>query len=500
MTPIDGDHGTVPDKTPVKTDTNGRVIPYSLPKAAPDSVLYKLDRWIDADTGNTIEYGLKLTKDITIKPVFVGSNPHTLTPVAVDHAAFDTTPIRTDGKGIVQDNLPTVTLDDYYRFERWIYVASGETVSIGDLLLEDVEIKPVISYYDGPFKVYFQTADYYTLSDAAPLTTAADNKVPMNQMPEVFPIVSHFFDGVWVNTDTNEVVNADTRLKSDITVKPQINCLFTEHNGAVTGFSDYAQDKDVESITIPNNIMGKTVTRIGESAFSDYLRVAVPNPKALEGKHVVIQEGIFTLEKSAFGGSNYSKPMNYESFQLPDGLKIIGKSAFGNCGKLTSITIPDTVTRIENIAFMNDANLSSVRLGGSVKFLGHQTFFRCTALRSISLPSSLRTIDKSCFESSSLESITVPDGCSVGDNAFIFCENLKTATLGEGTTSLNGTFQRCSNLKTVRLSSSIKSINANAFYYCPNLAYIYMKGSRNSVSGAPWSSSRTHPTVVWNSK
>lgn len=506
LTPIDGNHGTIPEKTPITTDKHG-IVPDNLPEVIPDSG-YGFEKWVDADSGEEIAPGDRLTKDVTIKPVFAVDNTHTLTPIDGEHCTVaDKTPIETDVNGVVQNHFPDVTHEEAYKVEKWIYVDSGEIVTPGDVLTKDVNIKPVLTVDNGPYTIYFQTANYYDLSDTTPLTTIEGRRIPMNQMPEVSPIVSHFFDGVWVNVDTNEVVDAETRLKSDITVKPQINCLFTERNGAVTGFSDYAQDKNVESITIPNNIMGRTVTRIGEHAFSAHnnyryengFTYSDPNPKALEIKHVVIQEGIFALDEGAFGSANIFEQMNLESIQLPDGLRTIGESVFYECTKLTSIKIPDSVTRIGDAAFWYNTSLSSVSLGRSVQFLGYRAFMHCTALRSISLPSSLRTIDGACFEGSGLESVNVPDGCSVGNSAFIFCDNLKYATLGEGTTSLRLTFQRCPNLRSVRLPRSITSINPNAFYYCPNLAYIYIKGSRNSVSGAPWSSSQTNPTVIWTS-
>lgn len=508
LTPVDGEHCTVPNKSAVKTNSY-RVVT-RLPSVVPDDG-YEFVCWTVG--GKELYVGDYIDKDKTIKPVcrLKGLGvAHTVSFADGEHGAvLDKTAMKTSKSGVFSGPFPAVSPEEGYAFVKWVNASTGAAVKTGDQILTDITVKPVFAERKRVCTVYFENANYYTLSSASPLTTGEDGRIPWARMPGVTPnFASHYFDGGWVNADTGETVDASTVLQSDITVKPAVNCLFTENSGAVSGFSDYAKDKDVSSIVIPNNIMGKTVTRIGDYAFcaqshmvyDDGTIHAVPNTKAKEVKHVVIQEGIFALGTEAFGSDNILEQMNLESISLPDGLKVIDDEAFYECRKLASITIPDTVTTIGDAAFWDNYNLSSVQLGSSVKSLGYRAFIRCTALRSISLPSSLRTIDKSCFESSGLESVAVPDGCSVGEDAFIFCENLKTATLGEGTTSLNGTFQRCSNLKTVRLSSSIKSINANAFYYCPNLAYIYMKGSRNSVSGAPWSSSRTHPTVVWNSK
>lgn len=419
-----------------------------------------------------------------------------MTPVDGDFGTVDDkTPIKTDAEDVVQDNFPSVTPKYGYLLEKWIDTETGNEVRPGDVLTKDITIMPTFVWDSTkPFLIEFQTASYYAISDTTPIKATMDNKVPMELMPEVSPIVSHYFDGSWVNVETGETVDENTVLTSSITVKPQIDCLFTAKNGAVTGFSDYAQDKDVSDITIPCNIMGQSVSKIASGAFAAYAKHD-PNLKSGEIKHVTMQKGFTAIGERSFGGY-VNASMGIESISLPDGLKTIGGSAFYTCN-ITSIEIPDTVTSIGDAAFWGNKNLKSVKFGSNLRSLGYRTFILCTSLRSVDLPASLREIGTGCFESSGLESITVPNGCTVGENAFIACKNLKTATLGEGTTYLYCTFQQCPNLKTVYLPRSVNSIDENAFYFCPNLAYIYIKGAKNRVSGAPWGSSKTNPTVIW---
>ena len=64
----------------------------------------------------------------------------------------------------------------------------------------------------------------------------------------------------------------------------------------------------------------------------------------------------------------------------------IGAGAFVNCGRLTSITIPDGVTSIDNWAFHRCSSLTSVSIPNSVTTIGDFAFANCFGLNSITLP------------------------------------------------------------------------------------------------------------------
>ena len=71
--------------------------------------------------------------------------------------------------------------------------------------------------------------------------------------------------------------------------------------------------------------------------------------------------------------------------------------AFENSGTLTSITIPDSVTKMYGYTFYECRNLQSVELSDSIELIGDMSFYNCTSLTEITLPASVKTIGGATF-------------------------------------------------------------------------------------------------------
>ena len=104
----------------------------------------------------------------------------------------------------------------------------------------------------------------------------------------------------------------------------------------------------------------------------------------------------------------------------------VGSNAFHSCDKLTSVTIPNSVTEI-NRAFYSCDNLRAVNIPNSVTEIEWQAFYYCKNLKSINLPNSLTTIGNQAFEGcEALTTVTIPDSVtSVGTSVFRYCDSLK---------------------------------------------------------------------------
>ena len=102
---------------------------------------------------------------------------------------------------------------------------------------------------------------------------------------------------------------------------------------------------------------------------------------------------------------------------------------------ITSVIIPDGVTRIGNNAFSGAYNLASVSMGDDVVAIGNNAFEACNSLSSITLSSHVTTIGDYAFAGlQSLTSIVLPSTVqSIGTSAFYGNEGLTSITC-EGTT------------------------------------------------------------------
>ena len=101
------------------------------------------------------------------------------------------------------------------------------------------------------------------------------------------------------------------------------------------------------------------------------------------------------------GGDYYYHYYYYDYYYTSN--DVIGPSAFRGCSGLTSLTLPDGITKI-----------------------GDYAFYGCSGLTSLTLPAGITSIDKYAFSGCSrLTSLTLPAGItSIGEFAFSYCSGL----------------------------------------------------------------------------
>lgn len=110
----------------------------------------------------------------------------------------------------------------------------------------------------------------------------------------------------------------------------------------------------------------------------------------------------------------------------------IGRGAFEE-NNLTSVTIPDSVTNIEDYAFSFN-NLTSVTIPNSVTHIG-SAVFSCNKLTSVIIPDSVTEISPFAFTNNDLTSVTIPDSVtSIGDCAF---QNNKLTSVHIGNSAID---------------------------------------------------------------
>ncbi len=210
-------------------------------------------------------------------------------------------------------------------------------------------------------------------------------------------------------------------------------------------------DESAVRITIPREIDGKPVTRIGDWAFvSHYSLTSITIPDS------VTSIGMCALYECE----------SLTSITIPDSVTSIGESAFALCYNLTSITIPDSVTSIGDGAFFQCESLTSITIPDSVTFIADNTFCLCCNLTDVSLPSGVTSIGSSAFEGcNNLTDIIIPSSVRV------IC---------------NEAFRRCDSLTSITIPDSVTNIGGEAFKDCESLRSITIKNPNCTIDDYKW--------------
>ena len=277
---------------------------------------------------------------------------------------------------------------------------------------------------------------------------------------------------------------------TQISFGDKLSCIGNYAFGFCTNLSD---------VTIPDTLLD-----IREYAFSNTALVndteRYENGALYLGKHLIsvqsditslsVKNGTLTISNSALTSGR----TKLTSVTLPEGLTRINNSAFANYQALENINIPNTVTVLATSAFEH-SGIKEIIIPDSVKTIGSNCFknselesivlpdtditlgmgcFSYTPLKSIRLPNTLKALEDSIFANSSLVSITIPDSVeTIEYNFFAGCKSLETVVIPESVTFIgNRTFYGCTALKNIDLPTGLTTISFDLFSGCTSLEKI----------------------------
>ena len=189
-----------------------------------------------------------------------------------------------------------------------------------------------------------------------------------------------------------------------------------------------------KDVNIPEIIDGKRVTSIGAFAFS-----------GCDLTSMVIPDSVTRIGLKAFYSCS-----SLTSVTIPDSATDIASYGFAYCSSLTSVIIPDGVTTIEYKTFLECSNLISVTIPDSVTYIAAHAFRGCGSLTSVVIPNGITTIEESVFEDcGSLTSVIIPNSITtIGDCAFRKCVSLTNVVMPNSVTSIGGNvFEDCRNIE-----------------------------------------------------
>ena len=159
---------------------------------------------------------------------------------------------------------------------------------------------------------------------------------------------------------------------------------------------------------------------------------------------------------------------------------VISDEAFSG-NSITSITIPDSVTFIDDGAFYGCSSLKSITIPNSVTSIGDEAFYKCSSLTSVTIGNGVTSIGYHAFEDcSSLKNITIPKSVtSIGFGAFAGCSSLTKITIPDGVKEFEaGVFRDCSSLTSITIPKSVTRINNYAFDKNYALKTVYYRGTK----------------------
>lgn len=248
------------------------------------------------------------------------------------------------------------------------------------------------------------------------------------------------------------------------------------------GAKAFASCKKLKSLTVP--FIGASLDATEENDvlgyFFDY--------KVTSNKTDVFTNATYQYEKKTFHSYNQTTSSAYYHYYIPSSLTsvtvtndtAIGSRAFYNCENLTSITIGDTVTEIEEEALYHCNGLTTLSIPfigknrtakDSADVLGYifgyetdssKTFGTLTMQYSDVVVSGGGTRYYHYRIPSTLTSVTVTNDTSIGENAFKNCSNLTEISLNSDLKSIKeGALTGCSSLETLTMPS--KSAVYNLF-------------------------------------
>ena len=271
--------------------------------------------------------------------------------------------------------------------------------------------------------------------------------------------------------------------------------------------------------------------------YSDHIRVEFSSRNFYYSE---INGAIYDATKTAL----LCCPKDATNFQIPDGVKLISRSAFDDCRVLQHVHIPASVEEIPDGAFSHCEALENeivfkqrllyvpetateYVIPNEVKEIGSRAFDDCRSLQHVHIPASVKKISDGAFsDCESLEDeivfeqrlLCVPrtateyvipnnvkeigtcafDGCKVlkkvtipGSvkeipyHTFSDCKNLESVTINEGLEKIgNGAFRGC-RLTDVTLPASLKEIDSWAFFECP-MQTLTFKGANPPETDEPF--------------
>ena len=240
-------------------------------------------------------------------------------------------------------------------------------------------------------------------------------------------------------------------------------------------------------ITIP-----ETATSIGSTAFMGTSLVSIHVPANVTSIGTQAFEEVKTFTTLTLAENSKLTTIGHRCFQysnltgdivLPEGLTSMDTRAFVGT-KITSVTIPSTLTTIPNETFVGCAELETVVLPDNLTAIGSNAFDGCTSLTEINVPNTVTSIGSNAFNNCTSATITIDITklTSIGSYAFKNFTGLTgVIDISLATSVGEYAFENCTGITGVKLNSTLTSIGKGAFKGCTGITEINLPSTLTSI-------------------
>lgn len=194
---------------------------------------------------------------------------------------------------------------------------------------------------------------------------------------------------------------------------------------------------------------------------------------------IVIPATIDEYPVKVIGQSAFRDTTTIYSVEIPDSVVKIELLAFQNCDGIESIVIPDTVAEVAGETygsgegvFEDCDNLEEVVIGKGLRAVSACMFKDCPKLSKVTLGENVKTIEKEAFANNvALQEVTYPDSLTkIGQSAFNDCKNLRTVNFNNVNDIGSSAFYGCVGIQKLSFPAKDTVIGSQAFWGCESLA------------------------------
>ncbi len=234
----------------------------------------------------------------------------------------------------------------------------------------------------------------------------------------------------------------------------------------------FGDGSTLNAIYVPSSAVSTYKSAPGWSAYAAKIKAAPTTTFTYTATEKETDFDSYAYFKGATGVKSHDFANGAGTVVYDGYVTAIGQSAL-TYTKLTSITIPESVTSIDTYSFQGSDQLTTVIFAGTpaVTTIGKMAFRSCKAMTTFTVPASVKSIEASafsdCSELTTVNFAGTPTITTIGNAAFQDCKKLSTFTIPASVTTLGTTVFWFAGLTSLNIPAGVTSIGQALTCSCP---------------------------------